>query len=89
MCFRRLPLMEIRRGLRSAPDHPTQSPAVEPPTHQPPPTPLPSHTPFAHCTCRTQVLTQLHDATNAWSRAIGQQLTATRSLPNLGRAVTL
>ncbi|KAL1519412.1 hypothetical protein AB1Y20_022936 [Prymnesium parvum] len=33
-----------------------------------------------------EVLTQLHDATNAWSRAIGQQLTSTRTLPNLHRA---
>ena len=33
-----------------------------------------------------EVLTQLHDATNAWSRAVGQQLTSTRTLPNLNRA---
>lgn len=33
----------------------------------------------------TQVLTQLHDAVNSWSKLIGQSLSSTRTLPNLQR----
>ena len=32
-----------------------------------------------------EVLTQLHDAVNSWSKLIGQSLTSTRTLPNLQR----
>ena len=33
-----------------------------------------------------EVLTQLHDATNRWSKQIGQELTSSRTLPNLHKA---
>ena len=33
-----------------------------------------------------EVLTQLHDAVNAWAKLIGQPLSSTRTLPNLQRA---
>ena len=32
-----------------------------------------------------EVLTQLHDAVNSWSKMIGQSLSSTRTLPNLQR----
>ena len=34
---------------------------------------------------KQQLLTQLHDAVNSWSKAIGQSLSSTRTLPNLQR----
>ena len=32
-----------------------------------------------------EVLTQLHDAVNSWSKMLGQSLSSTRTLPNLQR----